>query len=351
VAETFGCVHIFLSFAVEMSYGSLFYTPKRHQPTVGKPAIYADTRLIKSEELDMSLHTHDGTLTATAPFDFNQSLKFLGIFTPIAGEQSVTNQTLTKAIRIEGQTIAFRVQSDGNIDQPDLRYTLFSDTPITTEIAATLHDRIAFFLSLEDDLIPFYALAADDPVFMPVVKILYGYHQVKFLTPFESACWAMLSTRNRMSIARVMKNRMVALFGSSIEVEGTTYPAFPEPADILNVAPGELAAVVGPMRRAEYIIEVARAFLAADENWLRSGDYEDVQTWLRGIKGIGPWSASLLMIRALGRMNRLVAPEKNLVKAASLQYGQPLNEEDVLKLAAPYSDYQAYWAHYLRAAS
>lgn len=298
----------------------------------------------------MTQYTLDGTLTAFSPFDFNQALHFLGIFAPIAGEQSVANNSLTKAARIDDQTIAFRISAAGTIEQPQVRYTLFSDSPITSEIAASSADRINFFLSLEDDLHPLYALAADDPDFSPIAKQLYGYHQVKFLTPFECACWAILSSRNRMPIARKLKERIIERFGTSIEVDGVTYHAFPDPSDLLGGVSGELAEIVSHMRRAEYIIGAAQAFATVDEDWLRSADYDEVQSWLRGIKGIGVWSASLVMIRALGRMDRLVAPEKNLVKAASRFYGRPLNEEDVLKQAAPYGDYQAYWAHYLRAA-
>jgi DNA-3-methyladenine glycosylase II len=67
-------------------------------------------------------------------------------------------------------------------------------------------------LSLGDDLRPFYAVAETDPAFAPLVQELYGYHQVKFLMPFENACWAILSQRNLISVSHNVK-RLSAPYG------------------------------------------------------------------------------------------------------------------------------------------
>ena len=53
-------------------------------------------------------------------------------------------------------------------------------------------NRLRFFLSLNDDLQPFYRIGLADPPFASVIECLYGLHQPKFLTPFELACWAIL---------------------------------------------------------------------------------------------------------------------------------------------------------------
>jgi DNA-3-methyladenine glycosylase II len=291
-----------------------------------------------------------GTLTAASPFDFNQSLRFLGEFLPAMGHQVIDSGTLTKAVSHDGSVIVFRVRSTGTIDSPQIGYALFSETVLTDEIREYVEDRISFFLSLADNLLPFYAIGRSDSDFAPIIQQLYGYHQVKFLTPFESVCWALLTTRNRIAIACNLKDQIVERFGQSMEVDGIRYAAFPEPEVILGASAGELAEIVSHMRRAEYIIGAAQAFAEVDEMWLREANADEVENWLRKIKGIGPWSASLIMIRALGRMDRLMVPEKNLVTAASRCYGRPLTEDEILKLAARYGDYQGYWAHYLRAA-
>ena len=87
-----------------------------------------------------------------------------------------------------------------------------------------------------------------------------------------------------------------------------------------------------------------------DEAFLREGSYDEVSRWLRAIPGVGPWSAAFIMIRSLGRMERLPYGDHALMRMAGDVYGggQPLPAEEVQRLADHYGDLQGYWAHYLR---
>ncbi len=78
-----------------------------------------------------------------------------------------------------------------------------------------------------------------------------------------------------------------------------------------------------------------------------------MEAWLRSIKGIGEWSADFIMVRGLGRMERVPLTEKRLVEAASKVYGlgEELSRDALQRLADKYGQWQGYWAHYLRVAS
>lgn len=298
----------------------------------------------------MTLYMVEGTLAAVPPFDFEQSLKFLGLFRPAMGEQQIGEQTLTKATSFNGQTVVFRLRSVGTIDAPSLLYRLYSDMPIDDALREAAETRIRFFLSLDDDLLPFYALGQADPAFAPLIEGLYGYHQVKFLTPFENACWAILSQRNLIAVSRRMKQGLTESFGGALDVDGERHEAFPEPFALAMRSVDEVNAVVRNLWKAEGLVSVARAFDNVDEVWLRTAPDDEVERWLLSIKGIGAWSASFIMLRGLGRMRILPAGDKWLMEAASLAYGQMITPEEVQRLAAPYGEYAGYWAHYLRAA-
>ena len=84
---------------------------------------------------------------------------------------------------------------------------------ISESVKTELIDRIKFFLSLDDDLKSFYDYGMNDKAFKPVIKNLYGLHQVKFLTPFEAASWAILSQRISMKVAHNMKERITHVVG------------------------------------------------------------------------------------------------------------------------------------------
>jgi DNA-3-methyladenine glycosylase II len=110
-------------------------------------------------------HLYDitGTLTPRPPFDFGKSLSFLHGFGPTAGEQSLAGASLTKAVTLHGHTVAFEVQNEGTIEEPRLAYRLYSEQPLSEEDRAAIADRIRFFLSLDDNLQPFYIIGQADP--------------------------------------------------------------------------------------------------------------------------------------------------------------------------------------------
>jgi DNA-3-methyladenine glycosylase II len=294
-----------------------------------------------------------GKLIPTSPFDFDKSLQFLGIFGPTKNEQTVSPGSLIKAISIDGQTVVFQLASSGTTEKPRLEYTLFSAQAITETTKNAVTERMTFFLSLTDDLRPFYRIGREDEDFTPIIEHLYGYHQVKFLTPFENACWAVLTQRNPMKIAQKTKQALTERFGSNLEVNGTVYWAFPEPIQIAAADESELLTLVRNERRAEYLSAVARAFSEVDEAFLKTAPDEEVETWLRNIKGLGEWSVTFIMVRGLGRMERVPLTETKLVEAASKVYGfgEEMSREALQRLADKYGPWQGYWAHYLRVVS
>lgn len=296
------------------------------------------------------MYTIEGNITPIAPFDYAKSLDFLGFFAPMQGEQSVTEQLLMKVIFADGQLLAFRLASTGTTDKPRLEYTLFSEQSIEDEIVDAAVDRISFFLGLNDDLRPFYAIAEQDTTFMPVLRDLYGYHQVKFLTPFECACWAVLTQRNPMNMAQRMKQSIIERYGGHISIDGVTYQAFPEAQRMAHLSEDELLSVVRNARKAEYLVAVIKAFNTVDEQFLRDGDYAEVEAWLHSIRGFGEWSTSFVMLRGLGRMENVPFSEKKFLSAASRLYGHgsDLSRTEIAELATRYGDTQGYWAHYLR---
>lgn len=293
-----------------------------------------------------------GTLAATPPFNFAHSLAFLADFMPTRGEQTIGDKTLTKAVIIAGRPIAFTLTARGTVEQPQLAYTLYAAAPLDVALTSAALARIAFFLGLADDLRPFYAIGATDPVFAPVIAQLYGYHQAKFLTPFENACWAILTQRNPLARARRAKEALIARYGGGITVAEQRYLAFPDAPRLVATTPDELTKLLGNARHAAYLHAAATAFATVDEGWLRTGPWDNVEGWLRDIKGIGAWSAAFILIRGLGRTEGLPLGEERLAAIVSRRYlgGATATDEAVARCAAPYGPWRGYWAHYLRAA-
>lgn len=298
----------------------------------------------------MELHEVQGKLHPKAPFDFSKSLSFTSMFTPAGGEQTISGHSLTKAVYVNDRTVAFTLEDEGTVEKPVLSYTLFSYDEIDKTIESELLDRIDFYLSLSDDLKPFYALGRKDTDFDTLIDDLYGLHQVKFLTPFEAAGWAILSQRISMKAAHTMKDRLVQAVGDNIEVEGVDYLTFPSAHQLKNLGVEKIIALIKNKRKSEFLIAAAEAFDKVDEEFLRQGPVEEVKDWLLDIKGIGEYSAHLELIRGLGRMEEPSGHDRWLLQCAKKVYGSEIETEDLRKIADNYGEFKGYWAYYLRTA-
>ncbi len=308
--------------------------------------------MLHQDRLSLNLYSEEGILYPKSPFDFSKSLDFLSVFPPMRDDQKIGELSLTRAVCIGGQTVVFNVKSTGLIKNPRLKYVLLSDRTLSSGIRDAVADRIGFFLSLSDDLEQFYRIGYGDVDFAPILQKYYGLHHVKFITPFECASWAVLSQRYPMGAAQKVKQAIMEKFGTRLEVEGRVYRAFPEPAGLARLNVQDLMPLVRNERRVEFLLGVAKAFSEIDERFLRTAKYDEVADWLGKINGIGEWSSKLIMLRGLGRMEKL-AVEKRLLKAASTLYGygKQLAEARFEQIAEKYGPWKGYWAYYLRASS
>jgi DNA-3-methyladenine glycosylase II len=99
--------------------------------------------------------------------------------------------------------------------------------------------------------------------------------------------------------------RLVERFGKAIESNGRRFHAFP---DARVVAEARLAAIKAcglSLRKAETLRKVANAIASgevSEEQLVRMSSAEAVQV-LSELQGIGPWSASLVLLRGLGRLD------------------------------------------------
>jgi DNA-3-methyladenine glycosylase II len=284
-------------------------------------------------------------LSPRQPFRFRHSLQFLELFPPTIGEQALAEGGIQKALRVGGQTVLFQLREE----RGRLVLALEAEATLQAPQLEAAVDRARFFLSLDDDLEPFYSLAQGDRALAPLIDALHGFHQVKLATPFECACWAILGQRCHRAVAQRMKHRIRDGWGGRIERRGLIWRAFPEPGDLAGLDPGALAAAIGDPVKARRIAALARSFDQVDEVFLRRGPRDQVEAWLRAIEGIGPWSAAFVLVRGLGRMDGLQGAERQLLPAFGEVYGDAIRSEaDLLRAGRRYGEHQGYWALYVK---
>ena len=289
------------------------------------------------------MHSRSGTLEAVPPFEFQRSLDFIKGFRPMAGEQHVGEGALTKAIIVDGKPLLFRVKSAGEGQLP-LGYELFSEEELPDQTAKSAADQISFFLSLDDNIRPFYEIAEKDPKFYPTVQQLWGLHHVKFSSLLEISCWAILAQRIQRPIAQRAKRAITEKFGASLELEGTTYWAFPDYGRLRQATPSQLRLATQNQRIAERLDSLLTNFEDLDEHFLKTAPYEKASERLQRVKGIGEWSAQFILFRGLGRMERLQYNMKPVTRMMEAIYGPGKTLDEI---NGQYGRWSGYWSLYL----
>ena len=300
------------------------------------------------------LETTTLTLRPTPPFSFERTLDFVRSFRAEPFErhpahEQIVEGALQRVVSVKGQPVLFRVRDVGTARRPQLECALYAQS-LAPETVRAAEDRVRFFLSLDDDLGPFYDLAARDPVFKGVAEALYGYHPFKVITPFESACWAVVQQRTPNAFAHATMRRLAEAAGGGLEWGGRVHYAFPEPQQVLAAPPGAMLAATNNTRKTERMDALVRAWAGADEAFLRRAPYDDVARWLGKIKGVGAWSIDFVMLRGLGRAERVPWTDTGLSPAISAVYTQGLtiSAGAARELAERYGWCGGLWAHYLK---
>jgi DNA-3-methyladenine glycosylase II len=298
------------------------------------------------------------------PFSFDLALAFLRRFPPTMGDRIVDGERVLGAARMDGQTIGFQVEGAGDVESPALRCTLdvgrdmsnTGDDGLDPTRTAEALGQIGDWLGADDDLQPFYALAEADPPFWALTRRLYGYHQVRFFTPFENTCWAVLGQRTPFAVARAAKRRLMERYGGAATIEGQTIQAFPEPADLAAAEPAELTTLVASERKADRLHAIAVAFAEIGSEALRAMPTDELGCWLEALPGIGPWSSTFVLLRGFGRadaplpLGTAQSFDRELLQAGRAVYGADLTVDGLAEIAERYGLHRGSWGHYLRIA-
>lgn len=281
---------------------------------------------------------------AVPPFEFGHSLRFLDGFTPCAGDHRCEPGRLVTGGFVDEQPFVADVSAESGAADRLAVDVHWVDEPGEESAVA---DWLSAFLSLDDDLTALYDAASEDPAFERVVQDLYGYHHVRFPTPFEAACWAALSQQTPMNLARQQKRTLVEACGRVVEYDGRDVTLFPTP-EMVRSAAGRIDDRITNDRKTRTLREVTTAFA---EDSLGELDDGALIERLTDIWGFGEWSSEFVSLRGFGRLSRVPRTERRLRVAVADLYdldGQVATDDQLDSLSDPYGSAAGHWAHYVR---
>lgn len=245
-----------------------------------------------------------GSLATRAPFHLEATVRLLQR-RPSNAVDVWERERYLRVLRSEDGLALVEVENRGTIDAPELRFSIQCGKLTAAELSG-VEVTLRRILGLDADPAPLQRLAEAHRALRPTAIALRGMRPPRFAGWFEAFASVVPFQQLSLDAGLAILGRLIERFGRShLEHRGRRFHAFPTAA---RIAEARLTALRGcglSARKAESLRDIARAIECgklAEAEVVEMTTPEALQT-LRELPGIGPWSAALVLLRGLGRMD------------------------------------------------
>jgi AraC family transcriptional regulator of adaptative response / DNA-3-methyladenine glycosylase II len=256
----------------------------------------------------------------------------------------VTDDCYRRTIALDGAhgTIAVRPLADRHALAATIRFPNVRALP-------TIIARIRRVFDLAADVGAIAAQLAADPALAALVAARPGLRVPGAWDGFELAVRAVLGQQITVGAARRLAGKMVAAYGEPLArttgvADRGLMAVFPSPA---RLATANVAALGMPRARAATITALAAAAAADPALFEREHDLDGAIARLRGLPGIGEWTAQYIAMRALREPDAFPAADVGLLRAMAGVEGTRPTPVALLARAEAWRPWRAYAAQHL----
>jgi DNA-3-methyladenine glycosylase II len=199
-------------------------------------------------------------------------------------------------------------------------------------------DAVRRILGTDRTLRRFELAARRIPWLGPLARRMRGVKPPRYPTLWEACVNAVLFQQVSIHAASAILRRLIVALGSPIAFSGgVMMHAFPSAETTLRASDNELRAAGLSANKIATLRRVGEALASGSvtEAMLDERSSEDAATALRSIKGIGPWTATVILLRGLGRLDVFPRNDSGVAKTLAFAGGSPDELERVLAALAP----------------
>lgn len=286
--------------------------------------------------------TEQGTFTLKLgyrqPFDFKSVLSFLAV-RAIPGVESVTDSTYSRTVALDGTVSRLRVS-----EHPTEPALLISVEAEETRHLLQITNRVKNLFDVDADPAEVNDVLSRDHALATLIRQQPGQRLPGCWSPFEIAVRAIVGQQVSVKGATTVMGRIAARYGDQ-SVWGL---CFPEAAALALLDPTTLSM---PQKRAQAIKDMSAAVASGEIRFDPDVVTECLVEQLMAIKGIGPWTAQYISMRALNDPDAFLDGDLVLLKVAKAYLGIGSRSE-LLDRAEQWRPWRAYAGmHLWRAAA
>jgi DNA-3-methyladenine glycosylase II len=223
-----------------------------------------------------------------------------------------------RVLPADGKLVLVEVVNFGTIDSPDIAWSIRSGAP-SAGARVALERTIRKMLGLDIDAEPARRLVERQRGARATARALRGMRPPRFADLFEAFANVVPFQQLSLDAGVAIVGRLVDRFGKHLSYRGRRFHAFPTAFAIAEASIQALRACGLNLHKAHSLRHVANLIAAGKltEDELSAMTANDAIGALTDLPGIGPWSAGLILLRGLGRLE--VFPSGDVGAARSLR--------------------------------
>ncbi|HEY0840292.1 MAG TPA: AlkA N-terminal domain-containing protein [Vulgatibacter sp.] len=236
----------------------------------------------------------------------------------------------------DGPVLA-RLDDFGTLDEPDLRLSFPVGRPSAQAkraIAATTRR----MLGLDQDVSPIEGRLRETPGLRGLAIALRGMRPPRFGTLLESFGRTVPYQQLSLDAGATLTNRMIERFGDHVVHEGERFFAFPAAEKLAAATEDDFRALGFSRSKGRTLIGVAAALLRGevDPDAMDAMPTPEAYQRLLKLRGIGPWTASLLLLRGMGRLDSFPASDVGVNRGIATLLGEDPKDFQADRFAEPF---------------
>ena len=254
------------------------------------------------------------------PFSFDLSAGIFG-----EGDERIhryENGRFWQVIRPNGKLVLVALRSSGTVDDPELSVSLMPDEDLSGDDIRMAGEIVRDLFNTNLDLLHFYEAVKGDQVMTKITKLLWGLRNPSTSTVFEALVDSIVEQQISLKAAWSLQRRLIETFGDILPLGDKTYYAFPEPEKLARATIEELRGCGLSTRKSEYIRDLSQ-LIQKGLDLEKFKDYQDpdrIIEELRRIRGVGIWTAELVMVRGMRMLDAMPADDLGLHRCISHYY-------------------------------